>query len=119
LLREIASAIRRGCRNQDFTARIGGDEFALILADCSVAGAVKAAQQVIDSIATVDFKWNGRSYDIGASVGVAPMGHLSPHVVELMRRADRACYAAKAAGRNRVAVYDPRRDDDRKLAESA
>ncbi len=51
LLQQVAHAIRRACRSQDFTARIGGDEFALLLADCSITGARKAAQQVIDSIA--------------------------------------------------------------------
>ena len=51
LLRQIADVIRRSCRTQDFTARIGGDEFALLLADCSLMRRAKAAQQVIDAIA--------------------------------------------------------------------
>jgi diguanylate cyclase (GGDEF)-like protein/PAS domain S-box-containing protein len=107
LLRQIADAIRRSCRTQDFTARIGGDEFALLLADCSLVGARKAAQQVIDAIAGVRFHWHGVSHDVGASVGITAVTLESPHLTELMNQADAACYAAKNAGRNRVAIYDP------------
>ncbi len=119
LLQQIAHAIRRACRSQDFTARIGGDEFALLLADCSVAGARKAAQQVIDSIAGVRFTWHGKTYQIGASVGITTVTAKSPHLTELVNQADTACYAAKAAGRNRVAVYDPRLHGPERLADIA
>lgn len=119
LLQQIAHAIRRACRAQDFTARIGGDEFALLLADCSVAGARKAAQQVIDAIAGVRFTWHGKVYAIGASVGITTVTAKSPHLTELVNQADTACYAAKAAGRNRFAVYDPRLHGPERLADIA
>jgi predicted signal transduction protein with EAL and GGDEF domain len=51
----------------------------------------------------------GRVYDVGASIGIAAIDADAPPVSELMSRADVACYAAKAAGRNRVSVY--RRDE--------
>jgi diguanylate cyclase (GGDEF)-like protein len=108
LLQQIGHAIRRACRSQDFVARIGGDEFALLLADCSLLGARKAAQQVIDSIRGVRFTWQGKTYDIGASVGIAAITARSPHLTELVNQADTACYAAKAGGRNRVMVFDAR-----------
>jgi len=119
LLQEIAHAIRRACRSQDFTARIGGDEFALLLADCSLVGARKAAQQVIDAIAGVRFTWHGKKYDVGASVGITAVTAKAPHITELMAQADAACYAAKNAGRNRVVVYDPARHGPERLAEIA
>jgi diguanylate cyclase (GGDEF)-like protein/PAS domain S-box-containing protein len=119
VLKQIAHAIRRGCRSQDFTARIGGDEFALIFADCSMAGARKAAQQVIDSISGVNFTWNGATYDIGASIGITAITSESPHATELMAQADAACYSAKNAGRNRVVIYDPRRHGPERLQEIA
>ena len=118
LLQQIAHAIRRACRSQDFLARIGGDEFALLLADCSPAGAVKAAQQAIDAVAAVRFTWHGATYDIGASVGVTAVTASSPHLTELMNQADAACYAAKNAGRNRVVTYDPMRHGPEHLAEA-
>ncbi|MEJ0012722.1 MAG: PAS domain S-box protein [Bauldia sp.] len=119
LLQQIAHAIRRACRAQDFTARIGGDEFALLLADCSIAGARKAAQQVIDAITGVRFTWHGKTYTIGASVGITAVTAKSPHLTELVNQADTACYAAKAAGRNRVMVYDPRLHGLERLADIA
>lgn len=119
LLQQIGHAIRRSCRTQDFTARIGGDEFALLLADCSLVGAKKAAQQVIDAIAAVRFIWHGKSYDVGASVGIAAVTGTSPHLTELMSQADAACYAAKNAGRNRVAVFDPTQHGPERLAQIA
>jgi diguanylate cyclase (GGDEF)-like protein/PAS domain S-box-containing protein len=119
LLQQISNAIRRACRHQDFVARIGGDEFAVLLADCSLAGARKAAKQVIDAIAAVRFSWNGRTYEIGASVGITPVTSRSPHLTELMNQADTACYAAKAAGRNGVVVYDARIHGPERLADIA
>jgi diguanylate cyclase (GGDEF)-like protein/PAS domain S-box-containing protein len=119
LLQQISHAIRRACRQQDFVARIGGDEFAVLLADCSIAGARKAARQVIDSIAGVRFTWNGRTYQIGASIGIVEVTAKSPHLTELLNQADTACYAAKAAGRNGVVVYDPRVHGPERLADIA
>jgi diguanylate cyclase (GGDEF)-like protein len=119
LLQQISHAIRRACRQQDFVARIGGDEFAVLLADCSVAGARKAARQIVESIAGVRFGWNGRVYQIGASVGITAVTARAPHLTELMNQADTACYAAKAAGRNGVVVYDPRVHGPERLADIA
>ena len=119
LLQQIGHAIRHSCRAQDFAARIGGDEFALLLADCSLVGARKAAQQVVDAIAGVRFIWHGKSYEVGASVGITLVSARSPHLTELMSQADAACYAAKNAGRNRVAVYDPTQHGPERLAQIA
>ena len=119
LLRQIAHALRRACRSQDFAARIGGDEFAVLLADCSVSGAGRAAQQIIDAIAAVRFTWMGRTYEIGASVGITGITAHSQTVGELMSQADAACYAAKSAGRNRVVVYDATLHGPDRLAASA
>ena len=79
VLRDIGAAIRGACRSNDIAARIGGDEFALLLPDCSV---------------------------IGASIGITAITGRSFDPAELMRQADAACYVAKARGRNCVAVYD-------------
>ncbi|MCR4281832.1 MAG: PAS domain S-box protein [Bauldia sp.] len=106
LLKQIGNVIRQSCRAQDFSARIGGDEFALLLADCSMAGARRVARQVIDAIAAIRFATAGSVHQIGASVGITAVTHRSPDIVEVMSEADAACYAAKASGRNSVAVYD-------------
>jgi diguanylate cyclase (GGDEF)-like protein/PAS domain S-box-containing protein len=105
LLQRIGDVIRRGCRDEDFAARIGGDEFALLLADCSPADAEKMARELIGSIAAVRYFWEGVFYDAGASVGITAITRDTGGPRELMDAADAACYTAKAEGRNCVRIY--------------
>jgi diguanylate cyclase (GGDEF)-like protein/PAS domain S-box-containing protein len=106
LLKRVALAIKGACRPDDFTARVGGDEFVVLLSDCPIAGARLVAQQIIDAISGVDFSWRGEDYEIGASIGITAMVRESPHSAEIMRQADIACYSAKAAGGNHAFVYE-------------
>jgi diguanylate cyclase (GGDEF)-like protein/PAS domain S-box-containing protein len=114
LLQKVAEAIRRGCRAQDFAARIGGDEFAILLADCSPTAAKQVAQKIVDAIAGIHFTWHGRTCQIGASVGITAITSRSPRAPALLAEADVACYAAKSAGRNRVAIYERPAEASRK-----
>ncbi len=107
LLRKVADVLRRSCRRQDFAARIGGDEFALLLPDCTAGVAARAMQGVADAVAALNFEWEGRRYSVGASIGITTIGGDSVSLAETMSQADAACYASKAAGRGRVSVYDP------------
>ncbi|MGY8526176.1 diguanylate cyclase [Paracidovorax citrulli] len=109
LLRELGHVIRSQVRPTDVLARLGGDEFALLLLDCPVDHGEVVGQKVIDAIRARRFPWEGRLYDLGASIGITGIDSDAPPVGELMSRADVACYAAKAGGRNRVSVY--RRDE--------
>jgi diguanylate cyclase (GGDEF)-like protein/PAS domain S-box-containing protein len=106
LLRRVAEVIRAAGRRHDFAGRIGGDEFALILSDCPLPAAQRIAQRLVDAIAAIDFQWDDRHYRIGASVGITAIQARSGPVADLMSQADSACYAAKANGRGRVAIYD-------------
>ena len=122
VLHDIGVAIRGACRANDFAARIGGDEFALLLPDCSVASATRVAEKIIDTIAALRFSWQHTGEDstgVGASIGITAITHGSTDPVELMRQADAACYVAKARGRNCVAVYDGDRPGLPQLQESA
>ncbi|WP_083383984.1 MULTISPECIES: diguanylate cyclase [unclassified Cupriavidus] len=105
LLRELSHVIRHHVRTDDVLARLGGDEFGLLLHNCTVEHAEAVCQKVIDAIRGQRFPWEGRVYDLGASIGITAIDAEAPPVGELMSRADVACYAAKAAGRNRVSVY--------------
>ena len=110
VLHDIGAAIRGACRAHDFAARIGGDEFALLLPDCSVASATRVAEKIIDAIAGLHFSWQ-RTCEPG-NQGRRQHRHHRHHqhahrtLAELMRQADAACYVAKARGRNCIAVYD-------------
>ena len=105
LLRKVGETIREGCRAQDFAARIGGDEFALLLTDCPLAGAKIVAEKIITAISNLSFTWEEQNYQIGASVGLTGITPGSPNADILMAEADHACYAAKSLGGNQAAVH--------------
>jgi diguanylate cyclase len=106
LLREIATLLRRRVRETDVLARIGGDEFAIVLANTGVG----EARLVAEAIATT-IRENSAFEDgdpITASIGIAVFGDdpsLSPE--SIASEADTAMYAAKDGGRDGVRVFDP------------
>ena len=114
LLREIGRIVREHLRRADLVARLGGDEFAFLFTDCSLDEAARIGERLLERIARVRFSWGGRIYEVGASMGVAKIDAETPLAVDVMSRADVACYAAKAAGRNRVSVYHPSEGDARR-----
>jgi diguanylate cyclase (GGDEF)-like protein len=85
-------------RPVDFLARIGGDEFALLLPDTDLIAAVSVARRLQAVIADGQ---SGETLQITLSVGVAVL-HADDTLHTLVTRADEALYAAKGAGRNRV-----------------
>lgn len=105
LLREVANVLRRICRTDDIAARLGGDEFGLLLYDCAVEHGQKIVQQLLRQLAALKFAWDERTYQVGASVGLTAIDSQGLRIDELMSQADIACYTAKTAGRNQIAVY--------------
>jgi diguanylate cyclase (GGDEF)-like protein len=101
LLIEVADRLVDGVREGDTVARLGGDEFVVICEGISSPqDAELVGQRIVDAMAVpFDFRW-GRP-NIGASVGVA-VGDRASTPDDLLREADLAAYAAKAAGRSCV-----------------
>lgn len=114
LLREVGRLLKEALRPDDVVARFGGDEFAVLLHDCTLVEAEAVCQRAIDAIRVVRFPWEGKVYDIGASIGLTEIGPTSAPPDELMKQVDVACYAAKAGGRNRVAAYSAEAGDARR-----
>lgn len=96
----VLIAVSRLLRSQvletDRVARWGGDEFAAILYFCDLRNGVKAGERIVGALAE-----SADSHGVGASIGVVPIQH-GISADELMRRADRLVYEAKASGRGRV-----------------
>ncbi|MBS1144730.1 MAG: diguanylate cyclase/phosphodiesterase [Proteobacteria bacterium] len=90
-----------------FISRLGGDEFGIVMRDCSPQETVRRARQLIDEICAFPFFSDGRSFRLGASIGVVRSGPDMKNVTDLLIAADTACYAAKERGRNRVEIYTP------------
>lgn len=104
VLRRFAGLLQKSCRERDFAARIGGDEFVLILHDCPVRDAVRVATRLISTLAAEDFTFDGTRYRVGTSIGIAAIRAGLPLPVDVTREADLACYRSKAEGRGRVTI---------------
>ena len=105
LLRQVAQTIRGVCRSHDLAARIGGDEFAVILEDCPLENGRMVAEKIVRAIGALAFVWVGRTYHIGASAGITAIEAKPASSLGFAGEADAACYAAKAQGRNRVIAF--------------
>ena len=105
LLRKTAQLMQSRIRDSDTLARMGGDEFAVVLNACPDNMAEQIAQQITDNIGSFSFQWEEKSYQLGASIGVV---HVPPHwstLDECMAAADAACYEAKKNGRAGIMVH--------------
>ncbi|MGB5210361.1 MAG: EAL domain-containing protein [Gammaproteobacteria bacterium] len=108
MLREVAGQIREQVRDSDIVARIGGDEFGMLLTGCPLEKARQISDDVVAAIRDYRFVWRDRIFNIGVSVGLVEISHESGSLEELMSAADSACYVAKQKGRGRVHVYSAR-----------
>jgi two-component system cell cycle response regulator len=99
-LRELGGALRDSVRPSDFVARYGGEEFAVVLPETELILAERIAERLRKTLAQ---RWSQAGLgDLTASAGVASAPDSAPYDPErLLAAADRALYAAKAAGRNR------------------
>ncbi len=114
LLKQIDGLLSGMFRERDTLARIGGDEFGLLLNHCPLEQAQTIAQTVVSKIRDHRFNWGGRAYQIGVSIGLVPITPETPDTTELLTHADVACYTAKELGRNRVHIYQR---EDRETAQ--
>ena len=109
LLRQVAGRIKAQVRDVDTAARIGGDEFALIVVPGPSAlqdGAATLAARLVDAIAE-PYEINGHPVVIGCSIGVAVVPEHGTRIDEILRNADLALYKSKNAGRNCFHLYSP------------
>jgi diguanylate cyclase (GGDEF)-like protein len=108
----VAEVIRHELRETDFGARYGGDEFVLLLPHTSANDARVFAERVCARLREASLEVAGRRLPIGASFGIASLDEdLDDPGDALVRRADAALYAAKRAGRGRVAAH-PTSDEE-------
>ena len=110
VLREVASRIAGTIRTVDRAVRLGGEEFALILVQTDGASALEVARRAITAISRTPISVNeALLLAVTASAGVAVIPSDAKTAVELFAVADRALYAAKEGGRDRVvAAWAPR-----------
>jgi len=107
LLRQVGALLKEQVREGDSLARLGGDEFGVLLENCPMQEAIGISEKLRQCIADFRFVSEGKSFSIGASVGVVQVADGMLSLTDILSAADAACYTAKEKGRNRVQFYRP------------
>jgi len=102
VLMEVTAQVSKLLRLEDVFGRYGGEEFAIILPETDIAGAVNVANRICKHIANLNFNYQTQRIKVTASLGVAQASDEALSHEELITHADKALYQAKANGRNQV-----------------
>jgi diguanylate cyclase (GGDEF)-like protein/PAS domain S-box-containing protein len=108
MLREVANLIKEQVRDSDFVGRLGGDEFGALLVGCPIDKARQIATDICNAVADYRFVWKDKIFNIGISIGLVEISHVSGTLQDVMSAADSACYVAKQQGRGKVHIYSAR-----------
>lgn len=104
VLQVIADTLRSTLRATDLAGRYGGEEFLVVLPQTDLAGAETLGERVREAIEATEIEIGAASsLSVTVSIGIAELGDAGGGIESLVERADAALYAAKDAGRNRVA----------------
>jgi diguanylate cyclase (GGDEF)-like protein len=101
-LKHVARLLAEHCRGPHMVGRQGGEEFVAVLAVANAQEALTAAERLRHAVAAAPVHISGQPVHLTISIGVAVLSATDLSYDHLLRRADQAVYAAKAAGRNRV-----------------
>ncbi len=104
VLKQIAGLVRRHVRNDDAAARIGGEEFAVLLPECDADAAYGFAERLREAVEAVVFRPGGEAQRITVSIGITTLTPERDTCSRMMAAADAALYRAKSEGRNRVCI---------------
>lgn len=111
LLREVADRLKKYAREQDTVARIGGDEFVIVVTGLKdMTDASVAAQRVMDAI-VAEFLIEGRRLSVNCSMGISIFPEHGLTSEALIKNADAAMYSAKESGRNRFTFFSEEMND--------
>ncbi|HXN10643.1 MAG TPA: EAL domain-containing protein, partial [Steroidobacteraceae bacterium] len=105
MLQQVGRLLAGAVRTQDTLSRLGGDEFAVILEHCPAGDAQRVGEQICQSLDDFRFLHEGRSFRVGASIGLVPVDRRWESTAAILQAADSSCYAAKDAGRNRLHAW--------------
>ncbi|QCF26859.1 EAL domain-containing protein [Hydrocarboniclastica marina] len=106
LLRRCSDLLSEGLPVDATLARLGSDEFGVLLADFSIQRGAALAESLRERLSDVEFCWGSLRFGLGVSVGVVGFDGAGFTLKEILSTAASACYLAKEKGRNRIHVYD-------------
>ncbi|EKQ56719.1 MULTISPECIES: GGDEF domain-containing protein [unclassified Clostridium] len=103
VLRELAVILKNTCRVFDAVSRVGGEEFCVLLIDCSKERAMDIGKRICDEVKKHEFEiGDSRKIRITVSVGVSAYPELTDNIETLLKQADDSLYKAKQTGRDKV-----------------
>gem|GEM_PF-1367565 len=112
ILTQLADTLKKTFRTTDYLARYGGDEIAVVMPNTGCQDAFAALERARDAVSETGFVGpNGRILKITISAGIAVFPDDGEDALVLLDKADRAMYAAKGSGGNRVQLYRPSLDE--------
>lgn len=107
VIKGLANLLRHRLRKTDSIGRYGGEEFIVVLPNCSIEGARKSMQGVCEQMSKIAFSGSGSNFSVTVSIGIAPLdAYAKPEAA--IEAADKALYSRKAAGRNGVTAISDR-----------
>ncbi len=111
LLRQFAKLLQGIVRKRDILARLGSNQFGVIMDFCILDQAMRLAEEIGNAVAGFRFQWTDKVFDISASIGLAQIDEYSESAVQVLKNADEACFTAKETGGGRVQPFDEMHDD--------
>jgi predicted signal transduction protein with EAL and GGDEF domain len=114
LLRQIAQLFQGRLREEDTLARVGGDEFCILLDNCTGQRARQVAEDLCGLAAAYRFIWQDKVFAIGASIGLSTVSRQVRNINDILAAGDAACYRAKESGRNQVVEQLPNAQPERR-----
>lgn len=120
LLKQVAKRVQQSIREDDTVARVGGDEFVVIVSGLpdEAAEAARATEWIAQKILAAinqGYVLGNQTYHCGASIGVTLFSSIETPMDELMKQADLAMYRSKSEGRNQIRFFDPKMEADAKV----
>jgi diguanylate cyclase (GGDEF)-like protein len=106
LLCQLTRVINSHVRERDTLSRLGGDEFGLLLEDCTLETAIEIAEGIIRLVNKYEFHWLDKVHHVGVSIGITAITRKTSNITKAMSEVDIACYAAKDMGRNQLHVHE-------------
>ncbi len=107
LIKAFARRLKESTRHNDFLARVGNDEFGLLLWDVDTHTAEKIVIKLLKQLSDFHFDWNGKEYLVGAVVGITEVHANLDSWAEVVQQADIACSQALQGGNYQYCVYEP------------
>jgi len=102
---DVSQLLQKQLRSSDILARVGGDEFCILLQHCQPDIAQKISEQIRKTLDSFLFHWQGKEYNIGISIGLIAIDRSIKSYEEALKLADTSCYIAKEGGRNRIHIH--------------